>query len=140
MSSRRRRDPALNEDALDTAMTPIVNSSLAELLRALVNGSCLGAVVPIALARVEHHPLINAGCFDGDLMRGLMEVPGSYWVRHPRSYDRYREVLRRSAALRRRMSAEERMKFWSPLELSDDPDSRSLNAGQGTTPSPPRDG
>jgi len=140
MSPRHRRDPAFDEDALGAAMRPIVNASLVELLRALVNGWCLGAVVPAALARVEHDPLTNAGCFDGDLMRGLMEVPGPYWGRHPHLYDRYREVLRRSAALRRRMSAEERMKFWSPLELGDDEHSRSLNAEQGTTPSPPRDG
>jgi hypothetical protein len=121
MSGRFRRDPAFDENELTASMRPIVNASLAELLRALVNGWCLGAVVPIALARVEHDPLTNSGCFDGDLMRGLMEVPGGFWGRHPRLYDRYREALRQSAALRRRMPAEERMKFWSPLLLGDEP-------------------
>ena|SRR5690348_2204913 len=140
MSGQHRRNDGFGDDEHHAARRPIVNASLAELLRALVNGWCLGAVVPIALARVEHDPLTNAGCFDGDLMRGLMEVPGSFWGRHPRLYDRYREALRRSAALRRRMSAEERMKFWSPLELGDEQHSTSLNEGQGTTPSPPRDG
>lgn len=120
MSSRRQRDPAFGEDAANAERRPIVNASLAELLHALVNGWCLGAVVPIALARVEHDPLVNAGRFDGDLMRGLMEVPGSFWGRHPRLYDRYREALRESAALRRRMPAEERMRFWSPLQLGGD--------------------
>jgi hypothetical protein len=138
MSGQHRHDD--DGDERHAARRPIVNASLAELLRALVHGWCLGAVVPIALARVEHDPLTNAGCFDGDLMRGLMEVPGNFWGRHPRLYDRYREALRRSAALRRRMPAEERMKFWSPLELGRDEDSTSLSEGQGTTPSPPRDG
>ena len=139
MSGQHRHDD-VGDDGRDASRRPIVSASLAELLRALVHGWCLGAVVPIALARVEHDPLTNAGCFDGDLMRGLMEVPGSFWGRHPRLYDRYREALRRSAALRRRMSAEERMKFWSPLELDRGEESTSLNEGKGTRPSPPRDG
>lgn len=120
MTGQHRRDDNVGDGEQHAARRPIVNASLAELLRALVNGWCLGAVVPIALARVEHDPLTNAGGFDGDLMRGLMEVPGSFWGRHPRLYDRYREALRESAALRRRMPAEERMKFWSPLLLGDD--------------------
>jgi hypothetical protein len=102
-------------NAVDAAQRPLVEASLAEVLAALVNGWCLGAVVPIALARVERDPLTNTGQFDGDLMRGLMEVPGAFWGRYPRLYDRYREALRRCAALRRRMPHDERMKFWSPL-------------------------
>jgi hypothetical protein len=120
MSGQQRRDDGYGEDEQRTAQRPIVNASLAELLRALVNGWYLSAVVPIALARVERDPLANAGCFDGDLMRGLMEVPGAFWGRHPRLYDRYREALRQSAALRRRMAPEDRMRFWSPLPLGDD--------------------
>lgn len=120
MSGRHRHDDGYDEDELRTAQRPIVSASLSELLRALVNGWYLSAVVPIALARVERDPLTNAGCFDGDLMRGLMEVPGSFWGRHPRLYDRYREALRQSAALRRRMAPEDRMRFWSPLPLGDD--------------------
>jgi hypothetical protein len=140
MSRQRQRDLPSGLDEASAALRRVADVSLGDLLRALVNGWCLGAAVPIALARVEHDPLTNAGCFDGDLMRGLMEVPGPFWGRYPQLYDRYREALRRSAALRRRMSAEERMKFWSPLELGDDEESRSLSVGQGTTPSPPRDG
>lgn len=103
----------------DSAQRPVVEASLAEVLTALVNGSCLGAAVPIALARVERDPLASTGCFDGDLMRGLMEVPGPFWGRHPRLYERYREALRQCAALRRRMPPEERMKFWSPLVIDE---------------------
>jgi len=120
MSPQRQRDGALVPEELHTAQRPIAAASLHEVLRALVHGWCLAAVVPIALARVERDPLTNAGHFDGDLMRGLMEVPGSFWGRHPRLYDRYREALRQSAALRRRLPAEERMKFWSPLVLGDE--------------------
>ena len=87
-----------------------------ELLSALLNGWCLGAAVPLALARVERDPLVSAGTFPGDLMRGLMEVPGAFWVRHPRLFDRYRAALRESAARRRRLPADERMRFWSPIE------------------------
>lgn len=119
MSSKRQRDGACVPEELHAARRPIAEASLGEVLRALVHGWCLGAVVPIALARVERDPLTNAGCFDGDLMRGLMEVPGAFWGRHPRLYDRYREALRQSAALRRRLPPDERMKFWSPLVLGD---------------------
>jgi hypothetical protein len=115
-----QRDRWLLPDELDTAQKPLAAATLTEVLTALVHGWCLGAVVPIALARVEREPLVNAGCFDGDLMRGLMEVPGAFWGRHPRLYDRYREALRQSAALRRRLPLEERMKFWSPLVLGED--------------------
>lgn len=115
MTRQRERNPVFTSGEFDTAQKPLAAASLAEVLTALVHGWCLGAVVPIALARVEREPLVNAGHFDGDLMRGLMEVPGAFWGRHPRLYDRYREALRQSAALRRRLPPEERMKFWSPL-------------------------
>jgi hypothetical protein len=120
MSQQGQREGARAAEERHTAQRPIADASLSEVLRALVHGWCLGAVVPIALARVVRDPLTNAGCFDGDLMRGLMEVPGAFWGRHPRLYDRYREALRQSAALRRRLPADERMKFWSPLLLGDD--------------------
>lgn len=139
MSRQRQPGPAFTPDELDAARRPIAAASLNEVLAALVHGWCLGAAVPIALARVERDPLVRAGQFDGDLMRGLMEVPGAFWGRHPRLYDRYREALRQSAALRRRMPAEERMKFWSPLPLDDEHEA-SVSAEQGTTPSLPRDG
>ena len=120
MSPNRQRDFQLAPEQRDPARRPIVDASLAEVLAALVQGRCLAAVVPIALAHVERDPLTCAGQFHGDLMRGLMEVPGAFWGRRPRLYDRYREALRQSAALRRRLPPEERMKFWSPLVLRED--------------------
>lgn len=120
MSQQRQRDPSFGSEERHAAQRPIADASLIEVLHALVHGWCLGAVVPIALARVERAPLTRAGYFDGDLMRGLMEVPGAFWGRHPRLYDRYREALRQSAALRRRLPPEERMTFWSPLVLRED--------------------
>lgn len=118
MRQRRRHDPFASGE-LTAAQQPLAAASLREVLTALVHGWCLGAVVPIALARVEREPLVSAGQFDGDLMRGLMEVPGAFWGRHPRLYDRYRAALRESAVLRRRLPHEERMKFWSPLVLTE---------------------
>jgi hypothetical protein len=98
------------------AQWPRARASAAELLEALVNGWCLSAVVPLALDGVERDPLASGGCFPGDVLRGLMEVPGSFWGRHPRLYDRYRAALRASAAARRRLPAEQRMAFWAPLD------------------------
>ena len=127
--NQRRKPDASAPDELNPLQRAGVAASLAELLDALVHGWCLTAVVPLALARVEREPLVRARHFEGDLMRGLMEVPGAFWGRYPRLYDRYRQALRASATLRRRLPAEERMRFWSPLSVE-----------QGTTPSPPRDG
>ena len=86
-----------------------------ELLTALTSGWCLGAVVPIALDRVEREPLRSAGRFDGVLLRGLMEVPSGFWSRHPRLHARFLAALRAAAALRRTLPPEERMRFWTPL-------------------------
>ncbi len=113
-----QRDPGSTSDECEGTQVPVIASSLVEILAALLSGRCLPAVVPIALARVEREPLVQAAHFNGDLMRGLMEVPGAFWGRYPQLYDRYREVLRRSAALRRRLPQAERMRFWSPLPAS----------------------
>ena len=88
----------------------------ADLLIALVRGSYSAAVVRAALAIVEGDPLAAAGCFRGALLRGLMEVDGSVWGRHASLYERYRVVLRASAAARRRLTPTERMEFWSALD------------------------
>jgi hypothetical protein len=85
-------------------------------LVALVHGSCLDAVVPVALDVVERDPLATVGYFRGDLLRGLMEVPGGFWGGHPRLYDRYLTALRGSAERRRRLPPSERMEFWSVLD------------------------
>ena len=87
-----------------------------ELLDALVSGSCPSMVVPRVLDLTERDPFASGGSFPGDLVRGLMTVPGGFWGRHPGLYLRYTTVLRASAAARRHLRPEERMVFWTPLE------------------------
>jgi hypothetical protein len=102
-------------EAPSLAARPLASVTRADLLDALVDGRCLAAAVPMAIDIVEEDPLASAGEFAGDLLRGLMEVPGEFWGRHPRLYDRYREALRASAARRRLLPPERRMDFWEPL-------------------------
>lgn len=96
---------------------PVATLSAYDLLRGLLEGTNLMAVVPMTLALVERDPLATGGCFRGDLMRGLMEISGHFWGRHPRLYERYVRALRASASARRQLPREERMEFWSVLEL-----------------------
>lgn len=86
------------------------------LLEALGNGRRLATVVPRALAAVREEPLADAGKFPGALVRGLMNVPATFWARHAALYDEYRAAVRAAAAARRALPHEERMLFWSPLE------------------------
>ena len=88
-----------------------------DLLVALVHGSRLDATVPAALEVVDQDPLASAGHFRGDVLRGLMEVPGNFWGRHPQLFDRYRNALRTAAMLRRALPPDERLDFWKPLQL-----------------------
>lgn len=98
------------------ARRPVVDASPHDLLVSLMHGWYLNAVVPLALDAVERDPLCSTGQFPGDLLRGLMEVPGTFWGRHARLYDRFRDALRAGAARRRRLPADQRMDFWSPLQ------------------------
>ena len=93
-------------------------ASRRHLLVALVQEQWLEAVVPMTMEIVEGDPLESAGCFAGDLVRGLMEVPGHFWVRHPRLYERYRRALRSAAVARRQLTPEARMEFWSVLDVA----------------------
>lgn len=90
--------------------------STLDLLVALVQVSRLPVVVPAVLEIVERDPLTSAGCFRGDLLRGLMEVPGGFWGRYPALHDRYLGALRAGAAARRRLPYDARMEFWSVLD------------------------
>jgi hypothetical protein len=94
-----------------------------EVLVALVRSARLHAAVPAALAVVERDPMASGGQFDGDLLRALMEVPGSFWSRHPELFARYRVALRASALRRRSLPPEQRLEFWEPL-LIDAPGER----------------
>ena len=87
------------------------------VLVALMQQSDLRATVPRALVLVERDPLASAGHFAGDLLRGLMEVPGRFWVRHPVHFARYRAALRACAIQRRSLPPERRLDFWEPLSF-----------------------
>jgi hypothetical protein len=96
---------------------PIMSHLHHDVLVALMQQSRLRATVPAALDLVELNPLLSAGHFGGDLLRGLMEVPGSFWVQHPILYTRYRAALRAGAIQRRTLPPEQRLAFWEPLSL-----------------------
>jgi hypothetical protein len=90
-------------------------ASRSALLAALLGGSCLASVVPVALEIVERDPMVRVASFEGDLLRALMEVGGDFWSRHPALFDQYRAAVRNAAAARRRMPQHLRLRFWSPL-------------------------
>jgi hypothetical protein len=106
----------MSETAEPEARSPLASEPRRELLIALVHGTYLTTVVPMVLDVVERDPLATAGWFRGDLLRGLMEVPGGFWGSHPRYYDRYLTALRAAADRRRRLPPDERMEFWSVLD------------------------
>lgn len=108
-------------------------ASTHELLAALLTGRCLGDVVSVTLDVVERDPHATGGCFPGDLLRGLMQIPGGTWARHPQLYDRYRRVLRASATARRHMTIDARMAFWTPLEEIAAADGRTSEARTATS-------
>lgn len=99
-----------------TAQQRVLQATPFDLLLALVTESCLSAVVPITLELLERDPLASGGCFRGDLLRALLDLPSGFWGRYPRLYPRYLAVLRAGAAARRRLPPHERMDFWSPLD------------------------
>jgi hypothetical protein len=86
------------------------------LLQALVQASSLDAIVPLVIAIVERDPLASAGCFAGDLLRGLMSVPSHFWSGNTKLYERYRASLRAGALARRKLPYSQRMAFWSDHE------------------------
>jgi hypothetical protein len=110
---------------------PVMSHLHHDVLVALMRRSRLRATVPAALDLVELNPLVSAGQFAGDLLRGLMEVPGNFWVRHPILYARYRAALRAGAAQRRTLPPEQRLDFWEPILL----DTAYLDRGAEEPPS-----
>lgn len=108
----------MSSEATETPERALSSLSARDLLEGLLEGSNLMAVVPMTLAIVERDPLSSGGCFTGDLIRGLMEISGHFWGHHPRLYERYVRALRASAIARRALPREERMAFWSVLDLA----------------------
>jgi len=63
-----------------------------ELRIGLQQQVCAAVLVPLAVERLEHDPLAEARLYRGDLLQSLLEVPASYWQRHP-------DMRRRAAEL-----------------------------------------
>ncbi|HEX6060090.1 MAG TPA: hypothetical protein VFZ11_13850 [Gemmatimonadaceae bacterium] len=93
----------------------ITMASDADLLADALGARDLARVVPLLIDRVEHDPLASAGWFAGDFLRGLLEVPPSFWARQPRLYLRFRECLRAGAIARQALPAAERVHFWTAV-------------------------
>ncbi len=124
----------------DPRGVPVVKPKRPDLITDLVRGHDLEAAVPAALYLVRQHPLASAGQFAGDILRALMEVPGSFWGRYPQMFDNYQAALRAGAVMRRALPPEDRLDFWSRELASGDgspshtpnstaPDSRPLTSG-----------
>lgn len=105
--------PSLRPQLLTPGRSP--SALLAGLLSALPSQQSLAGIVPRVLPILERDPLACGGHFPGDLLRALMEIGGTYWVKHEHDYARYRAVLRRAALERRGNSRVEHSAFWTEL-------------------------
>ena len=85
----------------------------ADLLRSLHHGTELYDVVPVVLEILERDPLASAGCFRGDLLRAVIELPSHFWRHEPALFRRYQAVVRAGAIARRELPSAERMAFWT---------------------------
>lgn len=88
----------------------------AELLIALRDRTGLNNVVPKVLDVLERDPLASAGCFRGDLLRALIELPAEVWQRDPVSFQRYKAAVRAGAVARLSLPRSERMAFWTNVD------------------------
>jgi hypothetical protein len=113
----RRQSTHRTEEALADRRPAheLAGISGATLLEGLLSASRLDVIVPLVIDILLSDPLASAGSFRGDLLRGLMAVPGRFWSRNPELYGSYRAAVRAGALARRRESHETRMEFWSEL-------------------------
>ena len=72
--------------------------------------------MPQVLDLLARDSLASGGWFRGDYVRALMQLPATFWSRHPRLYARYRGALRESALRRRALPADERAEFWTDFD------------------------
>jgi hypothetical protein len=89
------------------------------ILYDLVGGRRLAIVVPAALELVEREPLASGGFFRGDILRGLMEVPGHFWWRSPDLLERYACALQAAVTLRLSLTAADWARFCAPITTND---------------------
>ena len=87
-----------------------------DVLIALLQGWGLALLVPQVLDLLARDPLASGGWFRGDFVRALMQLPATFWSRHPSLYARYRGALRESALRRRALPADERAEFWTDFD------------------------
>ena len=87
-----------------------------DVLIALLQGWGLALLVPQVLDLLARDSLASGGWFRGDYVRALMQLPATFWSRHPRLYARYRGALRESALRRRALPADERAEFWTDFD------------------------
>ena len=139
MTPSPRRAPAAG--ARPRALTPVSDAerftpaSDADLLAGALAARDLARVVPLLLERVERDPLASAGWFAGDLLRGLLEVPPSFWARQPRLYTRFRECLRAGAIARQALPEAERVYFWTAvLPAAEGTDAAAAEGGRSSSP------
>lgn len=84
-----------------------------ELFAALQRRAELSEVVPLVLDVLERDPLASAGCFRGDLLRALIDLPAEFWRRDRVLFQRYQAAVRAGAIARRSLPSTERMDFWT---------------------------
>ena len=60
---------------------------MADLARACRQNVYVEATVPLSLKQLEEDPLAGE-LYDGELVRSLKSVPGSYWRAHPKERER----------------------------------------------------
>ena len=114
LSLRQARAGTLRAPA-GAAAPPLATAILYDL----VGGRRLPFVVPAALDLVEREPLASGGFFRGDILRGLMEVPGHFWWRSPDLLERYALALQAAATLRRSLSTADWARFCAPIATND---------------------
>jgi hypothetical protein len=88
---------------------------MTSLLQGLIEKQRLEELVPLALELLDRDPLASGGCFRGDILRALMELPGQFWWRYQELWEKYRSALRAAALARRRLPTHEQLEFWGVL-------------------------
>ncbi|NMO52071.1 hypothetical protein HH310_12790 [Actinoplanes sp. TBRC 11911] len=76
-----------------------VGSLDTEDLRVLIGQKVgLGALLPLALDRLEEDPLAEGDFYPGDLLVAVLRVPRDYWAGHPEQHVRVNGVVERLGA------------------------------------------
>jgi hypothetical protein len=75
-----------------------VGSLEVEDLRVLIGQQVgLGALLPLAIERLEEDPMAEGDYYPGDLLVAVLRVPRDYWDDHPEQHVRVNAVVERLA-------------------------------------------